>query len=69
MAAEFDLIFCGGMCKGLVDGQANPAPKVFPAAKPLSIYIQPNTGHGMNLHKNATAWYEVVNNFLITNMS
>jgi hypothetical protein len=69
MAAEFDLIFCGGVCSGLVDGPANPAPKVFPAATPLQIYVQPNTGHGMNLHKNATAWYGVVNEFLAANVS
>ena len=67
MAADSDLIFCGADCVGLVDGPDSPTYKVFAAAKPLEIYIQPNTGHGMNLHKNATGWYGVVNNFLTTN--
>lgn len=62
MAAEFDLIFCGVDCKGIADGPETAA--VFSAAKPLEVYIQPNTGHGMNLHYNATGWYGVVQDFL-----
>ena len=27
-------------------------------------YIQPETGHGINLHYNATGAYGVINNFL-----
>jgi hypothetical protein len=29
-------------------------------------YVQPNTGHGINLHYNSTAAYRVWNNFLGT---
>jgi hypothetical protein len=64
MAAEQDLIFCGADCYGIADGPTSNTPHVFPKAKPLEIYIQPNTGHGMNLHFNATGWYDVVFDFL-----
>ncbi|KAE9986668.1 hypothetical protein EG328_004995 [Venturia inaequalis] len=64
MAADADLIFCGSDCHGVVDGPYAANPKVFAAAQPLETYIQPNTGHGMNLHFNATGWYGVVQDFL-----
>jgi len=64
MAADSDLIFCGSDCHGVADGPDSPDAKVFPAAKPFEAYIQPNTGHGMNLHHNATGWYGVVQDFL-----
>jgi hypothetical protein len=64
MAADSDLIFCGSDCHGIVDGPTSSTPKVFPVAKPLEVYIQPNTGHGMNLHFNATGWYGAVQDFL-----
>ncbi|KAL9085620.1 MAG: hypothetical protein Q9165_007521 [Trypethelium subeluteriae] len=60
MAAEFDLIFCGANCTGIVKG---PAEEAFPKAE-LEVYLQPNTGHGMNLHFNATGWYGVVFDWL-----
>lgn len=58
MAADSDLIFCGGNCT--VDYVSPPAKQVFPNAKPLDVYVQPNTGHAMNVHYNATGWYDVV---------
>jgi hypothetical protein len=67
MAAESDLIFCGADCHGIADGPTSNTPHVFPAAKPLEIYIQPNSGHSMNLHHNATEWYAVVFDFLSKN--
>ncbi|QDS75304.1 hypothetical protein FKW77_001367 [Venturia effusa] len=67
MAADADLIFCGSDCYGVVDGPYAANAKVFSAAKPLKTYIQPNTGHGMNLHFNATGWYGVVQDFLAEN--
>ena len=33
-------------------------------ASNFTSYIQPNTGHGINLHYNATAAYDVMNMFL-----
>lgn len=64
MAADSDLIFCGSDCHDVADGPYAANPKVFSVAKPLETYIQPNTGHGMNLHFNATGWYSVVQDFL-----
>lgn len=65
-----DLPFCGGNC--LATGNAS-VPSI-PATVALSFrkvpsnnfeaYIQPNTGHGINLHYNATGAYAVINNFL-----
>ena len=65
-----DLPFCGGNC--LATGNAS-LPSI-PAAVAMSFpnvpsnnfeaYIQPNTGHGINLHYNATGAYNVINNFL-----
>ncbi|KAK4961852.1 hypothetical protein LTR10_002344 [Elasticomyces elasticus] len=60
MAADTDLIFCQSDCVGIVDQLA----PFFPAAAPFQTYVQPRTGHGMNLHYNATAMYGVVNKFL-----
>ncbi|KAI9656022.1 MAG: hypothetical protein M1821_005083 [Bathelium mastoideum] len=60
MTAEFDLIFCGANCTDIVTA---PAEQAFPKAE-LEVYMQPNTGHGMNLHFNATGWYEVVFDWL-----
>jgi hypothetical protein len=67
MAAENDLIFCGGECSGIVDGPTSSVPAAFTSAKPLEVYIQPRTGHAMNIHYNATGWYNVVNGFLGSN--
>lgn len=39
--------------------------KAFPAAKAFEAYIQPNTGHAINLHYNATAAYKATQEFLI----
>jgi hypothetical protein len=33
-------------------------------ASNFSSYIQPNTGHGINLHYNVTAAYDIINEFL-----
>ena len=34
------------------------------AAANFEAYIQPNTGHGINLHYNATGTYDVIEEFL-----
>lgn len=57
MAADSDLIFCGANCT--VDLISPGAKQNFPNAD-LDIYVQPNTGHAMNVHYNATGWYGVV---------
>ena len=37
-------------------------------SQPFETYIQPDTGHGMNLHYNATGFYKVVNTFVKENV-
>lgn len=65
-----DLPYCGGNC--LATGNAS-LPSI-PAAAAMSFpmvpssdfeaYIQPNSGHGINLHYNATGAYDVIQTFL-----
>ena len=65
-----DLPYCGGNC--LATG--NPSvPSVissvsmsFPMVAPskFTAYVQPNTGHGINFHYNATGAYNIINTFL-----
>jgi pimeloyl-ACP methyl ester carboxylesterase len=69
---EFDVPFCGGNCYGKLPGStaANiPAgvAAAYPAAKKFEAYIQPGTGHGLNFQYNATAGYQVIQNFLKAN--
>lgn len=64
MAAEYGLIFCGGDCCGVVAGQTSNTSQVFSAVKPLEVYIQPDTGHAMNVHYNATGRFDVMSSFL-----
>ena len=67
-AAEKDLIFCGSNCTGSdFLGPTSSAVTAFGESKGVEVYIQPNTGHGLNLHYNATAGYNVVNSWLATN--
>ncbi|KAK3117589.1 hypothetical protein LTR53_000914 [Teratosphaeriaceae sp. CCFEE 6253] len=63
ISGDTDLIFCGSDCVGILE-QAAP---LFAAAEPFETYIQRNTGHGMNLHFNATGTYEVIQTFLKSN--
>ncbi|KAH7119902.1 Alpha/Beta hydrolase protein [Dendryphion nanum] len=67
ITGEQDQPFCGGDC--FATGSADPnipaaARPAFPNATVFEAYIQPNTGHGINVHYNSTASYKVVNNFL-----
>lgn len=72
ITGQHDVPFCGGNCYGMVQNitAANiPAgvATAFPAASAFEAYIQPNTGHGLNFHYNATAGYQVIQNFLARN--
>ncbi|KAK1065035.1 hypothetical protein LTR74_008311, partial [Friedmanniomyces endolithicus] len=60
ISGDADLIFCGSDCHGILE-QAAP---LFPAAEPFETYVQPDTGHGMNLHYNASGTYAVILDFL-----
>ena len=60
---EFDYITCAGFCPGVIEvGKTK-----FPNAKVFESYSQPNTGHGINFHTNATGAYKVALDFLERN--
>jgi pimeloyl-ACP methyl ester carboxylesterase len=72
ITGQHDVPFCGGNCYGMAQNMtaANiPAgvAAAFPAASAFEAYIQPNTGHGLNFHYNATAGYQVIQDFLASN--
>lgn len=65
-----DLPYCGSDCLN-TGGIAPSIPAMlgtqnFPNVPPanFSAYIQPDTGHGINLHYNASGTYEVIQEFL-----
>lgn len=65
-----DVPFCGGDCLntgGAAESIPTQGKMAFPSAKAFEAYIQPNTGHGLNLHYNATGAYEVIAGFLKSN--
>ncbi|KAL6150985.1 hypothetical protein ACJQWK_10464 [Exserohilum turcicum] len=69
---ENDVPFCGGNCYGQIEGAnfsniPEAVGMAFPSASAFFSYIQPNTGHGLNLHYNATAGYQVMQDFLAAN--
>lgn len=63
-AAQHDLIFCQSDCVGLFN-KTSPAITSFSGSKDVEVYIQPNSGHGINLHLNATGAYNVIQNWVI----
>jgi pimeloyl-ACP methyl ester carboxylesterase len=72
LTGEQDVPFCGGNCYGQVTGTnfsniPEDVAMAFPSASAFTSYIQPNTGHGLNFHYNATAGYQVVQDFLASN--
>ncbi|KAJ0418381.1 Alpha/Beta hydrolase protein [Aspergillus carlsbadensis] len=64
ISGQSDLPFCGGDCSGVFEGPDSVSPFVFPSAAPFASYIQPDTGHALNLHYNASAAYEVIHSFI-----
>lgn len=72
ITGEHDVPFCGGNCYGQVMGtNTSTIPEgvamAYPSASAFEAYIQPNTGHGLNFHLNATAGYQVIQDFLASN--
>jgi pimeloyl-ACP methyl ester carboxylesterase len=64
---EKDQPFCGFDCLTTGTDAANiPAEGVaqFPSASAFEAYLQPNTGHGLTAHYNATAGYKVIQDWL-----
>lgn len=67
---DSDLVFCGSDCFATGDPTLPNIPAGVKGAFPnvsvadFESYIQPNMGHGINLHHNATAAYRVILDFL-----
>ncbi len=64
-AGEFDYGFCNGVCPGTFDVAQLSA--LYPNAADFDVYLQPGTGHVVQLSLNATAGYQVIFNFLAKN--
>ncbi|KAM6486218.1 alpha/beta-hydrolase [Trichoderma sp. SZMC 28011] len=62
---ENDFAFCAGQCAGIFD--LTQLHGLYPNVKDLDVYLQPNTGHVVQLSLNATAGYQVVFGFLSKN--
>ncbi|ETN36815.1 uncharacterized protein HMPREF1541_07802 [Cyphellophora europaea CBS 101466] len=62
---EFDFFICGGDCKGVTN--ATVLRETWPSASDLEVVIQPNTGHALPLHNNASAGFQLSFDFLARN--
>ena len=65
ITGDADLPFCGGDCQntgGSAPSIISSVAMGFPNTQVEDV-IQPNTGHGINLHYNATGAYNVINSF------
>ncbi|KAJ9637028.1 hypothetical protein H2204_004952 [Knufia peltigerae] len=62
MLAEKDFYICGGDCRGLYSVPQQY--KIFPNASDIQIDLQPDTGHALPMHNNATAGFQVSFDFL-----
>lgn len=63
ITGENDNIYCGGNCTATGGTAASIPADVkanYPNASAFEAYIQPNTGHGINLHYNSTAAFTVI---------
>ncbi|GAB1214028.1 hypothetical protein ATERTT37_003184 [Aspergillus terreus] len=65
-----DLPFCGGDCYntgGMSDSIVADATSYFTAPKTIQAYVQPDMGHGINLHYNASGAYNYIASWLMMN--
>ncbi|RFU30433.1 hypothetical protein B7463_g5898, partial [Scytalidium lignicola] len=58
---EFDFYICRGDCNGLANKTA--LHETYPNATDIDVAIQPNTGHALPLHNNATAGFQIMFDF------
>lgn len=58
---EFDFYICRGDCKGLANITA--LEQTYPNASKIEVALQPNTGHALPLHNNATAGFQLIFDF------
>lgn len=66
ITGSHDLPFCGGDCLNTGGASSSipaAAKAVFLSAKKFTTVIQPNTGHGLNMHYGATAGYQKISDF------
>ena len=59
---ELDFFICGGDCKTIANKTA--LEQTWPNAAAIDVVIQPNTGHALPLHNNATAGFQLAFDFL-----
>ncbi|KAK3068261.1 hypothetical protein LTR53_014320 [Teratosphaeriaceae sp. CCFEE 6253] len=59
---ERDVAACLADCRGLFNATA--AAGVFPDAEAVDWYLQPGAGHGLPFHRNASAGYQVMSEWL-----
>jgi hypothetical protein len=57
MMPEFDFFICGGDGKNTYS--LEQLHDLYPKAFAIEFYAQPNTGHALPLHNNATAGFQV----------
>jgi pimeloyl-ACP methyl ester carboxylesterase len=62
MEAEFDFPICGGDCKTGWDPKVLKS--IYSGASAVDVYVQPEAGHGLTLHRNATGGYGVMMSWL-----
>lgn len=72
ITGEHDIPFCGGNCFGMVpNSTAENIPAgvaaAFPSSSAFDAYVQPGAGHGLNFQYNATAGYQVIQDWLADN--
>jgi len=65
MLPEFDFYICRGDCNNLAN--KTELMNTYPHATDIEVAIQPNTGHALPLHNNATAGFQVTFDFLARN--
>ncbi|OQN96481.1 hypothetical protein B0A48_17537 [Cryoendolithus antarcticus] len=63
---EKDFYICRGDCVGLTNATDLRA-TTYPNASAIEVVIQPNTGHALPLHNNATAGFQLTFDFLKSN--
>ena len=62
---EHDALICSGECYNNYD--LAMLEDFYPLATARDVYVQPGSGHGLTLHKNATAGYDAMLGWLASN--
>ncbi|KAI1077226.1 hypothetical protein F5B20DRAFT_552789 [Whalleya microplaca] len=63
IVGEFDYVNCNGDCRGTYS-EENITISTFPGASNVTVYLQPNTGHALNVAKNASAVFQLMFSYL-----